>query len=438
MTQADRDRLVTLRKARKKVITKAQAAEELGVSVRQVKRLVAALKQGGDRAVLHGLKGKPSNNRIGAEQRAQALLILGSEAYRGFGPTYAAERLSEDHGLVVSRETVRGWMSETALWKARAQRVKDVHIWRPRRSRFGELVQWDTSVHDWLEGRGPRLYLIAMIDDATSRALAEFVLHDSTESNMRVLEQWLLRYGRMLACYTDRAALFQTAIKTKRQQEREGKDSEPMPDTQIGRALRELNIVWTPAHSPQAKGRVERFFGTAQDRLVKGMRLAGVNTIEQANAYLNGHYLPWWENRCTVEPASSDDAHRRLERQHDLAAILCHVENRTVNNGYVIQYGADFYRIRREDVRTGLRGAVVRLEQRRDGTVTVRFGERYVGVEKCEVPRPACPKSKPDPGTQRTRKGPNAGGKSRWMDNFQLNQRGPSLDQALKISNATS
>jgi transposase len=438
MTQADRDRLVTLRKAKKKVITKAQAAEELGLSVRQVKRLVAAVKKRGDGAVLHGLKGKPSNHRLAAEEKAQALVILGNEMYRGFGPTYACERLAEDHGIEVSRETVRRWMSEAGLWKARAQRVKDVHVWRPRRSRFGELVQWDTSEHDWLEGRGPRLYLIAMVDDATSRALAQFVLNDSTESNMGMLERWLLRHGRMLACYTDKAAMFQTAIKTKRQQQREGKDGEPMADTQIGRALRELNIVWTPAHSPQAKGRVERFFGTAQDRLVKGMRLAGVSTIEQANAYLNEQYLPWWEKRCTVEPASSDDAHRRLERQQDLAAILCHVEKRTVKNGYVIQYGAEFYRLQREDVRTGLRGARVRVEQRRDGTIAVRFGEQYVRVEKCETPPPAFPKAKPDPGTQRTRKGPNAGGKSRWMENFQLNQRGPSLHQAIKISNATS
>lgn len=438
MSQVERDRLVTLRKAKKKVITKAQAAEELGLSVRQVKRLVAALKKGGDRAVLHGLKGKPSNSRIAAEQRAQALVILGSEAYRGFGPTFAAERLGEDHGLVVSRETVRRWMSEAQLWKPHAQRVKEVHIWRERRSRFGELVQWDTSEHDWLEGRGPKLYLIAMIDDATSRALAQFALHDSTESNMSMLEQWLLRYGRMLAGFTDRAAIFETATKVLRKLQGAGKDHDPMPDTQLGRALRELSIVWIGAHSPQAKGRVERFFGTAQDRLVKGMRLAGVNTIEQANAYLHEQYLPWWDKHCTVKPANSDDAHRRLEKNHDLAAILCHVESRTVKNGYVIQYESEFYRIRREDVQTGLRGAVVRVERRRDGTIAVRFGEQYVRVEKCEAPEPAHPKRKADPGAQRARKGPNAGGKSRWMDNFQLNQRGPSLEEAIAISNATS
>jgi hypothetical protein len=166
--------------------------------------------------------------------------------------------------------------------------------------------------------------------------------------------------------------------------------------------------------------------------------LAGVNTLEQANAYLNEQYLPWWEKRCTVEPSSSDDAHRRLERQHDLAAILCHVESRTVRNGYVIRYGPEFYRVLRGDVRTGLRGAVVRVEQRRDGTIAVRFGEQYVRVEKCEAPPPAHPKAKADSGAQRTRKGPNAGGKSRWMDNFQVKTQGPSLEKAIAISNATS
>jgi transposase len=253
MTQADRDRLVTLRKAKMKVITKGQAAEELGLSVRQVKRLVAELKERGDQAVLHGLRGKPSNNRIEAAQKEQALMILAGELYRGVGPTMAAECLAEQHGMVVSRETVRGWMGEAGLWKPHARRIERVHVWRPRRSRFGELVQWDTSEHAWLEERGEKLYLIAMIDDATSRALARFARHDSTESNLEVLQLWLQRHGRMLACYTDKAALFQTAIKTKRQQQREGKDREPMPPTQIGRALQELGIVWIPAHSPQAK-----------------------------------------------------------------------------------------------------------------------------------------------------------------------------------------
>ena len=436
MTQPDRDRLVTLRKAKKKVITKAQAAEELGLSVRQVKRLVAAMKKRGDGAVIHGLRGKPSNHRTEETRKDQAMLILSGEEYRGFGPTLAAESLAEQHGMVVSRETVRTWMKEAGLWKTHVRGTGRVHMWRPRRSRFGELVQWDTSEHDWLEGRGPRLYLIAMIDDATSRAMARFVLHDSTESNMEVLELWLRRHGRMLACYTDKAGLFQTAIKNKRDEQRAGKDREPMPPTQIGRALGELNIVWIAAHSPQAKGRVERFFGTAQDRLVKGMRLAGVSTLEQANIHLEQQYLKWWEERCTVRPANRDDAHRKLEHQHNLAAILCHVESRTVKNGYTIEYGSRLYRIERAAVRVGLRDAVVRVEERRDGTMAIRFRDEYLRCAECERPEPAG-KPRQAEKSARPRKGPNAGGKSKWMTGF-MDRPAPSLQRAIKISNATS
>jgi hypothetical protein len=327
-------------------------------------------------------------------------------------------------------------MKQAGLWKGHARPIERAHLWRPRRSRFGELVQWDTSEHDWLEGRGPRLYLIALIDDATSRALARFVLHDSTEANMDVLELWLRRYGRMLACYTDKAAMFQTAIRTKRQEQRAGKDRDPMPPTQIARALGELNITWIPAHSPQAKGRVERFFGTAQDRLVKGMRLAGVSTLEQANAYLDQQYLPWWDEHCTVRPASSDDAHRPLEPQHDLSTILCHVESRRVENGYVLKYNGRRYQIERGDVRTGLRGADVRVEERRDGSIAVRFRNEYLRSKECARPeRAATTRTEDRPA--KARKGPNAGGKSQWMKDF-LQTPGPSLKRAIAISNATS
>ena len=175
--------------------------------------------------------------------------------------------------LAVSRETLRGWMMASELWRAKRKRVEKVHTWRPRRSRLGELVQWDTSEHDWLEGRGPKLYLISMIDDATSRLLARFVSHDSTEENMRLLESYLNQNGRPLSFYTDKATLFANLPKTRRG-ELAGKDRQELPPTQIGRALQELAIEWIGAHSPQAKGRVERGFGTAQDRLVKGLQVA--------------------------------------------------------------------------------------------------------------------------------------------------------------------
>ncbi len=286
MSQADRDRLVTLKKAKKKWITQKEAAAELDLTERQVRRLLQKLKRKGDKAVIHGLRGEPSHRRTNPAVQQRAVEILSQEVYRGFGPTLASEYLTEKHDLQASRETVRKWMSEAKLWKPRRPRIEQVHVWRPRRSRLGELVQWDTSQHHWLEGRGEDLLLIAMIDDATSRQWARFVRSDSTAENMHVLEQYLKRHGRPLAFYTDRAGLFQTALKTKRGEQRAEKDRPEMGPTQIGRALQELAIAWIPAYSPQAKGRVERGFGTAQDRLVKGLRVARVTTLEQANQYL--------------------------------------------------------------------------------------------------------------------------------------------------------
>jgi len=216
MTQADRDRLVTLRKAKKRLITQKQAAEDLGLSLRQVKRLIHALKKRGDKAVVHGLRGKPSNQRIAKTIEEEAIQILSADLYQGFGPTLAAEYLADKHDIEASKETVRQWMIRSKLWRANEQKVTAIHLWRPRRSRFGELVQWDTSEHDWLEGRGEKLYLIAMIDDATSRLFARFVRHDTTEENMKLLKSYVEKFGRPLAFYTDKASIFRTAEKRRR------------------------------------------------------------------------------------------------------------------------------------------------------------------------------------------------------------------------------
>jgi transposase len=383
MTQADRDRLVTLRKTKKRLITQKQAAEELGLSVRQVKRLLYALKKRGDKAVIHGLRGKPSNQRIAQSVEKEAMQILSADLYKGFGPTLASEYLADKHDIEVSKETLRQWMIRAKLWRAKAQKVKAVHVLRLRRSRFGELVQWDTSEHDWLEGRGEKLYLIAMIDDATSRLLARFVRHDSTGENMKLLRSYLEKFGRPLAFYTDKASIFRTAEKRRRDEPGVDKDPVEMPPTQIGRALQELGIAWIAAHSPQAKGRVERNFGTAQDRLVKGLRVAGVKTLEQANQYLEETYLVWWERELTVEAAHADDAHRPLDKSHNLAASLSHVETRQVRNDYTIPLDAERYQIERQAVVSGLRKVNVRVEKRLDGSIAVRFGERYLPVSRC-------------------------------------------------------
>ncbi len=415
MTQQDRDRLVALKKARKGLITQRQAAEEIGQSERHVRRLMVQLKARGDQAVVHALRGRQSNRKLEEKVKRKALEILGRDVYRGFGPTLAAEYLAGKHDIHAGRETVRQWMIQGELWRASRQRVEKIHQWRPRRSRVGELVQWDTSEHAWLEERGPKLYLISMIDDASSRLHARFVRSDSTEENMLLLWKYVERHGRPVSYYTDKASLFQTAPKIARDSKQLPRDErDPLPPTQIGRALRELDIVWIPAHSPQAKGRVERSFQTAQDRLVKGLRVAGVKTLEQANAYLETEFIVWWNDTIAVAPASSDDAHRPLGKQHSLAASLSYVETRQVGNDYTIQVDRQTWQIARDGICAGLRGASVRVEVRLDGSLAVRFGESYLAVSQCQsrpkvnvaarrAPKPAAPRAK-----------------STWMENFRL------------------
>ncbi len=198
-----------------------------------------------------------------------------------------------------------------------------------------------------------------------------------------------------------------------------------MPPTQIDRALQELGIVWIAAHSPQAKGRVERNFGTAQDRLVKGMRVAGVKSIEEANQYLEQEYLVWWEREMTVEAAHPDDAHRALEKGHNLAASLSHVETRQVRNDYTFPWDGNLYQIERQAVTTGLRRANVRVEKRLDGSLAVRYGERYLPIKPCAMTE----KPKPLPSAKPAKKPPAARRRSDWNKNFDL-KKAPKIWQA--------
>jgi DNA-binding IscR family transcriptional regulator len=413
MTQQDRDRLVALKKAKKGLITQRQAAEEIGQSERHVRRLLKNLKSQGDKAVVHALRGRQSNRKLDESIKRSAMEILSRDVYSGFGPTLAAEYLAARHNVHAGRETVRTWMIEGKLWRANRQRVEKIHQWRQRRSRIGELVQWDTSEHAWLEDRGPKLYLISMIDDASSRIHARFVIHDSTEENMRLLWSYLERQGRPLSFYTDKASLFQTAPKIARDSTQLSRDErEPLPPTQIGRALAELGIVWIAAHSPQAKGRIERSFGTAQDRLVKGLRVAGAKTLEQANAYLE-EFIGWWNQTLTVVPANAADAHRPLGEDHCLPASLSYVETRHVGHDYTIQFANKTYQIARNDIRVGLRGAQVRVEVRLDASLAVRFRRFYLAVNQCH-PRPKTPAAPRSPKPVAPRQ------KSQWMKNFHL------------------
>jgi len=241
-------------------------------------------------------------------------------------------------------------------------------------------VQWDTSEHNWLEGRGEKLYLIGMIDDATSQLTARFVRHDSTEENLRQLRRYIEQHGRPVAVYTDKASLFQIAPRAIHH-----RDAPAEQLSQIGRALKELNIEWIAAHSPQAKGRIERAFQTAQDRLVKGLRQVGANDLETASAYLQQFYLPLWNRRFQRQPQMAGDPHRPLPPGTNLDSVLSIRESRTVSPDYTVRWKGVIYQVQGEQITRGMRGTCVQLERRLDGSRWMHWQKRIVALERCET-----------------------------------------------------
>ncbi|MCK5557815.1 MAG: ISNCY family transposase [Candidatus Hydrogenedentes bacterium] len=373
MSRKERDRLKLMEQVEQRRLSQKEAARLMGLSVRQVRRLVKRYREQGDAGLVHRLRGRGSNRKIPPIRRGVALTRI-REHYSDFGPTLVAEYLEKDSGVYLSRETLRGWMIEEGLWKSRRRREPKRQR-RPRRACFGELVQMDTSLHDWFEGRGEQAVLIAMIDDATSRVFARFFPTDSTETNLSLMRDYLRRYGRPLALYADQASHFRVNLK---------KDGEVRPgQTQIGRVLAQLDIEYIPAHSPQAKGRVERLFGTLQDRLVKALRLANIERIEAANEFLQKLFLPEFNRRFTVPAARSLDVHRPV-KGFSLAAILCPHQRRVVANDFTIRFENQFYQILKEEIRPGLRGARVEVEQRLEGPIKIRWKERYLHYRRIE------------------------------------------------------
>jgi DNA-binding Lrp family transcriptional regulator len=411
MSQEERDWLDWLKRARDGKMTQREAAERMGVSERWVRKLLRRMKKQGDAVVVHGLRGRSSNRKLPTKTRLAALAILRKPDWHDFGPTFAAEQLWKHHRIEVGKETLRGWMVEAELWRPGSRRVQEVHQWRPRRSGFGELVQWDTSDHDWLEGRGPARYLVRMIDDATSWSWGRFVESDATAFNMAVLWEYIEKNGRMVDVYTDRDSMF-TVPRRKGESEQERQAADRL--TQLGRSLRELGIGSILANSAQAKGRVERSHSTAQDRLVKQLRLAKVCTLQAANAFLENEYWPEW-NECFARPAKDfPNQHRPLSQTQDLAAILCHAEDRVVANDYSFSFAGRRYQIHREQVQANMRRQRLRVELRLDGELKARYQGNYLAIEECGL-RPAAP---PPAARKPPRRDHNAGGKSDWMQGF--------------------
>jgi hypothetical protein len=412
MSQQERDWLDWLKRAKDGSMTQREAAEKMGITDRWVRKLLLGMDKRGDAVVVHGLRGRPSNRRLPKKLQEQVLAILKQPEWHDFGPTFASQQLAKRHKIAVGKETLRGWMIEAGMWKAGSLQRDEAHCWRPRRSGFGELVQWDTSEHDWLEGRGPVRYLVRMIDDATSWSWGRFVERDATPFNMAVLWEYLEKNGRMVDVYTDRDSMFTVAPRSK-----ESKDEQRAADrlTQLGRALRELGIGSILALSPQAKGRIERSFRTAQDRLVKQLRLAKVTTLAEANEFLEKEYWPEWNTNFARPVEDFPNQHRALTESLELAAILCHVEERVIANDFTFSWNGQRYQIERTQAQPSMRRQRLRLELRLDGELKARYQGRYLGIAECNArPVPLTQSGSPKP----VRKDHNAGGKSSWMQGF--------------------
>ena len=310
MSKGERDRLRVIQAVQERRLTQAEAAQRLELSVRQIKRLCRGLREHGESVVISKRRGKPSNRRIDQAERDRVLGLV-RQHFADFGPTLASEYLVDNHGYRHCVETLRQWMMAGGIWQPRRQRKKRVFQLRERRSREGELVQIDGSPHAWLEQRAPRCTLINFIDDATGKwVYGRFVVAETSRAYLHGLHDYLRRFGRPVAFYSDRHSIF-----TKHDPEN------PVP-TQFERAIRGLDIEPILARSPQAKGRVERSFQTLQDRLVRALRLAGVCSIDQANELLPG-FIEHYNGRFAKPATDSRMAHRPVRQSAQALAWLC-------------------------------------------------------------------------------------------------------------------
>lgn len=360
MSHKELDRLGVIEKTAARELTQSQAAARLGLSVRQIKRLVRRFRQAGPEGLVSCRRGQASPRRIERAVR-ERFVDLVAERYGDFGPTLAHEKLVACHQFGYSVETLRHWMIAAGLWQAKARRRARAFQVRERRPCRGELIQIDGSPHDWFEGRAPRSTLIVFIDDATGALMGlRFAPAETTEAYMRVLGDYLASYGRPVSLYSDRHSIFRVNAP-----DRAGEL------TQFARALKTLDIEAIHARTPQAKGRVERANQTLQDRLVKEMRLAGIDSIEAANAFLPG-FLKTYNRRFALAPASSEDAHRALLHEAgELALILSLHHRRTLSKNLTLQCHNRLYQIQNQGAGYRLRHSAVTVCEGFDGTVTL-------------------------------------------------------------------
>lgn len=359
-----------------------EAAGRMKVSGRQVKRIWARYRLHGDAGLLHGNQGRPSNRRIDPAVR-EAVLGAYQQYYSDFGPTLAAEKLLERQGLKIDHETLRRWLKAAGMW-SRKRRRSSYRSRRCRRERFGELVQFDGSAHEWLEDRGPAFCLMNMVDDARGITMAFFCQQETTEAAMRLLWGWIERYGIPQALYCDR----KNAFVLDRQPSIEEQLAGTMPMSPFELACQRLGIELIVAHSPQAKGRVERNHGIYQDRCIKEMRLAGIGGIEEANRFLEATYLPAINAKFSKKPAQPEDAHVPLLQAIDLRDVFCFQEPRVVSRDYVLQFQRRLYQIPPRLRTTPRPGDQVIVRKWLDGSVHFYWKNKPLLVEEISIVQP--------------------------------------------------
>lgn len=341
MSKKELNRIEVIHKVLDKRIKQKAAAELLDLCVRQVRRITKRVDEQGDASVVHGNRGKISNRKI-SETFKENILKIVEKKYPDFGPTFAAEKLEENDKKKVSKETLRNWMIEKNIWTPRKLKNKGkVHLWRERKACFGEMVQSDGSIHDWLEGRGPKMVLMAYIDDATGKPFARFYPAEDTLSAMDSFKRYIEKHGIPESIYFDRNSIYKTTREPALDEELKGE----RPKTQFEKVLAILEIKPIFAYSPQAKGRIERLFETFQDRLIKEMRLAGVCTMEGANKFLE-IYLPKYSSKFSIPAKSPENLHRKIPKTLDLNWVFAFRDERTISNDFTVRWKNRVFLIR--------------------------------------------------------------------------------------------
>lgn len=351
-------------------LRRKEVAELLGLSPRQISRIARRVELEQEKGVVHRSRGRAPNNRIGAKVKARVLHKLRNE-YVEFGPTLAAESLEERDRIILSRETIRQWMGEAGL--AYRQRRRQPHRqWRERKEHFGEMLQMDGSRHDWFEGRGAPCTLMGFIDDATGTVYARFYEYEGTIPAMDGFRRYVAEYGLPASVYLDRHSTYKGHGSPTLEQELRGEG----PESHFERALKELGVQVIHALSPQAKGRIERFFGTSQDRLIKEMRLAGVSNLDEGNRYLEKVYLRKHNSRYRRAARGKTNLHREKPSYQEMLRMLCERDERVVKNDSTVWHDAHIYLLKD---RTWAKKVMV--ERRLDGRTVIRDRNRELRFE---------------------------------------------------------